>query len=343
MRARVRDFIYTKDDLFLATTTYLHPQDRILSFLRYIPDPEGERSLNGSRYTKVDSKQAYDFLNDNYPEYLFDCDVTRVKMMGVPTQRVERILSPVKRLEEIMKHPSPDELLLKVIKVAETFKEQAGIAQKHLGISGSILPNLYDSLVSDIDFVVYGLKNHRKAMETFESIKHDKDSPLKAIEDGYWAKLYEKRIKDSTLSFDEFRWYEDRKNNRGVVDGTLFDILATREWDEITGTFGEETYEPCGTVKIEATVSDALAAFDNPAVYQIEEVDILEGAQVPVSELASYTHTYSGQAREGERITARGKLEKVILGKKIRYRLIVGTTRESLGEYIKLKDLNLDK
>lgn len=340
MRARVRDFIYTKDDLFLATTTYLHPKDRILSFLRYIPDPKGERSLNGFRYTKVDSKQAYDFLNKYHPEYLFDCGVTRVQMMGVPLENVEMILSPVKRLEEIINLPSPDELLLKVIKVAETFQDQSGIKAKHLGISGSVLPGLYDPQVSDIDFVVYGLKNHRKAMETFESIKNDANSPLKAIEDGYWAKLYKKRIKDSTLSYDEFQWYEDRKNNRGVVDGTLFDILATKEWDEITGKFGEETYEPCGTVEIEAVVSDALAAFDNPAVYQVEDVKILDGLQVPIKEVASYTHTYSGQAREGEKILARGKLEKVI-GKKTHYRLIVGTTRESLGEYVKLKDLKL--
>ena len=40
MRARPRDFILTTDDLFFATTTYLHPEDRILSFLRYIPDTE---------------------------------------------------------------------------------------------------------------------------------------------------------------------------------------------------------------------------------------------------------------------------------------------------------------
>ncbi|BDZ69776.1 DNA polymerase subunit beta [Methanobacterium petrolearium] len=341
MRARVRDFIYTKDDLFLATTTYLHPKDRILSFLRYIPDPDGDRSRDGSRYSKVDSKQAYTFLNDNFPEYLFDCEVTRVEMMGVPVEKVEKILNPVKRLTEIMNHPYPDELLLKVIKVANTFQDEAGIRQKHLGISGSVLPDLYDPLVSDIDFVVYGLKNHQKAMETFKSLKNDNNSPLKAIADDYWARLYDKRIKDSTLSYDEFCWYENRKNNRGVVDGTLFDILATREWDEIKGNYGEETYEPCGTVKIEATVSDALAAFDNPAVYQVEEVDILEGHHAPIKEVASYTHTYSGQAREGERITARGKLEKV-MGKKTYYRLIVGTTRESLGEYIKLKNLNLD-
>ena len=340
MRARVRDFIYTKDDLFLATTDYLHPKDRILSFLRYIPDPEGERFLNGSKYTKVDSQQAYTFLNDKFPEYLFDCEVTRVERMGVPMEKVERILSPVDRLKEIMNHPSPDDLLLKVIKVAETFKDRAEIKEKHLGISGSVLPGLYDPMVSDIDFVIYGLENHRKAMQTFESMKNDKDSPLKAIEDGYWAKLYQKRIKDSTLSFDEFRWYEDRKNNRGLVDGTLFDILATREWNEISGTFGDETYEPCGTIEIKATVSDALAAFDNPAVYQVEDVKILDGPKVPISEVASYTHTYSGQAREGENIIARGKLEKVI-GKNTHYRLIVGTTRESLGEYIKLTDLKI--
>ena len=341
MRARVRDFIYTKDDLFLATTTYLHPDDRIQSFLRYIPDPEGERSLNGSRYTKVDSQEAYNFLEDYYPDYLFDCQVTQVKMMGAPTSRVEKILSPVDRLKEIMESDSPNDLLLKVIKVAETFQEEAGIQAKHLGISGSILPNLYDPLVSDIDFVVYGLKNHRKAMETFESMKNNSNSPLKAIEDGYWARLYAKRIKDSTLSYEEFCWYENRKNNRGVVDGTLFDILATREWDEVTGTYGEETYEPCGTIEIKAKVSDALAAFDNPAVYQVEDVTILDGPDVYLKEVASYTHTYSGQAREGERILARGKLEKV-MGKKTYYRLIVGTTRESLGEYVKLKDLKID-
>ncbi len=340
MQARVRDFIHTQDDLFFATTNYIHPDDRILSFLRYIPDPKGERSLNSFRYSKVDSKQAYNFLNDSFPEYLFDCEVTGVEMMGVPTGKVKEILSPVERLNEIMNNPSPDELLSKVVKVAEFFREEAGISPKHLGISGSILPGLYDPQFSDIDFVVYGLKNHQKAMRTFESMKNEDKSILTGISDDYWVKLYQKRVKDSTLSYDEFKWYEERKNNRGLVDGTLFDILATREWDEIKGKFGEDSYEPCGTVEIEATVSDALAAFDNPAVYQVEDVNILKGPKIPIKEVASYTHTYSGQARDGEIITARGKLEKVI-GRTTYYRLIVGTTRESLGQYIKLKYLKL--
>jgi len=95
-----------------------------------------------------------------------------------------------------------------------------------------------------------------------------------------------------------------------------------------------------GTVKIEATISNALAAFDNPAIYQLEDVTILEGNQIPPSEVASYTHTYAGQAKEGERIIAKGKLEKVS-DRNTRYRLMIGSTRESIGEYIKLK--NRDK
>ncbi len=334
MRARTRDFVYTKDDLFFATTSYLHPEDRILSFLRYIPDINGDRSKNGRRYSKVDSKQAYEFIGSTYPEYLFGKE--KLKMMGVPRNKVEKILKPEERLKEILESNNNDELLRKVVKLANIFHDYADIPYSKMGISGSILPGLYDPDISDIDFVIYGLKNHRKAMDTFGEIK-DK-SNLKSISDDFWVKLYQKRIKDESLSYEEFQWYEKRKNNRGVIEGTLFDILSTRDWDEIKGKYGDEKYESLGTAMIECTVSNAIASFDNPAVYKVEDVNILEGSDVDITEIASFTHTYSGQAKEGEEIVAKGKLEKVT-DKNVRYRLVVGTTRESIGEYIKLKNL----
>jgi predicted nucleotidyltransferase len=332
MRVRTRDFIYTKDELFFATTSYLHPDDKILSFLRYIPDPNGERSRNGQRYSKVDSNQAYEFLGDFHPDYLFDSDKD-LKMMGVPNNKVKELLRPEERLIEIISDDQNNKLLKKVVKLADTFNDHASIPFSKMGVSGSILPGLYDPEVSDIDFVIFGLKNHRKAMETFGEIK-DK-SILKSISDEYWMRLYEKRIKDSSLSFDEFKWYEKRKNNRGVIEGTLFDILATRDWNEIKGKYGQEKYKPMGIAKIKCVVSDALGAFDNPAIYKVEDVQFLEGQKVPVTEVASFTHTYSGQAKDGEEVIVKGKLEKVV-DKKTKYRIIVGTTRESFDEYIKL-------
>ncbi len=339
MRARPRDFIHSTDDLFFATTTYLHPEDRIISFLRYIPDQNGDRSLNSKIYSKVDSKQAYEFLGENFPEYLFDCKITNVQMMGVPLEKVEKIMHPNDRLKEIMKSQNRDILLEKVVKLAEIFKDYTGISYNKMGISGSILPGLYNPEVSDIDFVIYGLKNHRDVMEAFAEIKRE-NGILKGIEGEYWKKLYEKRIKDSSLTYEEFKWYENRKHNRGILDGTLFDILQTRDWNEITGSYGTTHYEPMGSIEIECTVIDSLAAFDNPAVYKVDEVKIIDGPDVPITEVASYTHTYAGQVREGERMEARGKLEKVI-GENVNYRLIVGTTRESIGEYIKIKNLIL--
>lgn len=342
MRARTRDFIYTTDDLFFATTSYLHPEDRILSFLRYVPDPKGDRTKKGSRYSKVDTTQAYKFIKGGYQEYLFDSGVAAEKMMGVPRDKVSEILKPTKRLEEIMANPE-NELLEKVVEVASFFHEEAGISYKYMGVSGSILPGLYHPQKSDIDFVIYGLKNHRNAVETFARQKNEPNSPLKGISDEFWNWLYQKRIKDSSLTIDEFKWYENRKSNRGVVRGVLFDILATRDWDEIQGTYGGTTNHSLGTLKVECTITDALESFDNPAVYRVDEVVVVEGPEFHVDELASFTHTYAGQVKEGERVVGQGKLEKITDKKtgESKNRLVVGTTRESLGEYIKLKNLKI--
>ncbi|MDL5502934.1 MAG: DNA polymerase subunit beta, partial [Candidatus Methanoperedens sp.] len=78
-----------------------------------------------------------------------------------------------------------------------------------------------------------------------------------------------------------------------------------------------------GMKTIEATVTNADFAFDSPAIYKIDHPEI--------NYVLSYTHTYAGQALVGERIEARGMVEIVGNMK----RLIVGTTREPKGEWIR--------
>jgi predicted nucleotidyltransferase len=75
-------------------------------------------------------------------------------------------------------------------------------------------------------------------------------------------------------------------------------------------------------MEIEAKVTDASLAFDSPAVYEVEHES--------VSRVLSFTHTYSGQALEGETIEACGICEHH--GDELW--LVVGTTREARGEYI---------
>ena len=100
---RTRDFIISTDGLLFASTNYIHPEDRIICFLRYIPDENGDREKDGIRYSKVGSEEAYAYLRENHPDYLYFCDVTNVEMMGVPIDKVERIIKPEERLKGLGK------------------------------------------------------------------------------------------------------------------------------------------------------------------------------------------------------------------------------------------------
>jgi predicted nucleotidyltransferase len=77
-----------------------------------------------------------------------------------------------------------------------------------------------------------------------------------------------------------------------------------------------------GTRKIVAKVLDAEFSFDSPAIYKLDH---------EVGEILCYSHTYAGQALPGETVEAMGVVEKTPAGQ----RLIVGTTREAKGEWIR--------
>src|SRR5690606_42010317 len=74
---------------------------------------------------------------------------------------------------------------------------------------------------------------------------------------------------------------------------------------------------------VEAPVTDAHLSHGDPAVCEVGHDE--------VSRVLSFTLTYGGQALEGELIEARGVCEKH--GDETW--LIVGTTREARGEYIR--------
>ena len=352
-QVRTRDFIYTTDDLYFASTNYIHPENRVISFLRYVPDPEGDREKDGKRYRKVGSEEAYSYLRENHPDYLYFSEVTNVEMMGVPIDKVERVIKPENRLLGLKKtfesggEVKNPELIAKLMDVADFFHFMADIPYDHLGISGSILPGLQKSDVSDLDFVVYGLDNHRRAIAAFKERRGkevyieevDKHITVEGITNDYWDFVYDKRMFDESLTKEEFRWYENRKANRGTINGTLFDILATKDYDEIEGVWGDTVYEPQGISKIECDIVSALGAFDNPSQYTIENVKVLDGVDFPLTEVVSFTHTYAGEVIDGEHVVAKGKVEKVIInGEFDHYRIVVGTTREAIDEYLKLKE-----
>ena len=298
LRTRLRDFIVTEDDWIFAVADYCH-EDGIRSILRYVPDPQGTRGT-GKKYRKMDFDDAFIFMRKARPEWVSDVHI-------VPWDSVKEILAPDKRLPQITEK---NEKVKAIVKSLEKH-----VPLENMGVTGSLLPGL-EIGSSDIDFIVYG-SSWFTARDIIRREKQKKN-PITEISDDMWQDIYKKRRPD--ISFDEFLLHEIRKGNRGMVGGTYFDLLYVRDWKDIA---------PClrgtdvGNKTIEATVTNADFAFDSPAIYKIDHPEI--------SYVLSYTHTYAGQALVGERIEARGMVEIVGNMK----RLIVGTTREPKGEWIR--------
>jgi predicted nucleotidyltransferase len=305
MIARIRDFVITKHNWIFSVVSYDLGGADVKCLLRYIPDEKGERVSEKGRYRKLDFYEAYEFLRKHRPEYLKEVHV-------VPKGDIKEILRPEVRLPVIAEREEN----------ARTIYELLGryIPEERIGITGSFLCGL-NSEKSDLDFVIYGRENFNKAREV---VRDANEEGLTAeINDELWRQIYQKRKPE--LSYEDFVAHEIRKGHRGAIGGTYFDILYVRDTEELKrlDRRNYEKSERAGYRTITAEVKDASFSFDSPAIYEI--------AHPEITKVLSFTHTYAGQALAGEKIEARGVIERT----KHETRLVVGSTREAKGEWIR--------
>jgi hypothetical protein len=303
MPVRLRDFIKDADGWLYAVSTYDN-EEKIGCVLRYVPDESGERiNPSGTRYRKYDFEDAYAFIAHNKPYYAN-------LVHRIPVYDVKKVLKPDVEIPRIaLKH-------FRVQKLLDLFRLPPGT----IGCTGSLLCGL-ENETSDIDMVVYGKYWFTAQVLVRQGILNGK---LEGLSPDMWRKVYEKRKPE--IPYDHFVLHELRKWNRGQIEGTYFDILYTRSYDELkSAPTGRGAV--IGRMEIEAKVTDVSLAYDSPAVYEVEHES--------VSRVLSFTHTYSGQALAGETIEACGICEQ----HGSEHWLVVGTTREARGEYIISKTL----
>jgi predicted nucleotidyltransferase len=301
-KVRLRDFIVTHEGWIFSSADYYHP-DGVRGVLRYVPDPKGGRTDGSRNYRKYNFDDAYDYMEIHKPGWVQDVHV-------IPWDQVEQVLSPRDRLAGIW------HLDQRIEEITVTLLE-GGIPMDSMGVTGSFLPGLQIN-GSDIDFVVYGPRWF-SARDIIARAKDDPNSSIEHLDEDMWERIYNKRIPE--IDFAEFKLHEMRKGNRGMVGDIYFDLLFVRDWDQINAPLGRGT--DLGHETIEAVVTDSGLAFDSPSVYKVDHSRI--------EYVLSYTHTYAGQALAGETIEARGMVEEV----NGHMRLVVGTSREPKGEWIR--------
>ncbi|WP_273151457.1 nucleotidyltransferase domain-containing protein [Methylophaga thiooxydans] len=293
-----------------AVVSYHPHQQKVGSFLRY--------ASSGDAWQKVDTAQANRLLSRHHPQYLFKSKQFDAEFHAVNMSDVVKHHRPEQRLKALLATKPQDEIEQKLHKLI-TILVQFGVNCDFLGLTGSMLIG-QQKKGSDIDLVVYGR----------QAFHQTRDAVKQAVASGLIEELDLSLMKDNfnrrggDLNFDDFAWHESRKFNKAAIDGTKFDIGMVCLPDELEHDHHHYIKQGVSTVK--AVVIDDHRAFDFPARY------LIDNEMTP--EVVSFTHTYVGQAIAGETIEVSGAVEcDSASGQR---RLVVGSTREAIGEYIKV-------
>ncbi|MGD8507144.1 MAG: hypothetical protein PVF15_10860 [Candidatus Bathyarchaeota archaeon] len=325
VKAREGDIIETADGVFFDVKGLVHPPRRLVAFIRYVPDPMGDRKKENITYRKVyPLQERYELLREHFPQYLMFDPVFDEQLCEVPIEAVKRHFKPVEGLTCLRCRDKLDKVETDALEFTKLLNRESAVSWSKLGISGSLLIGLY-TIDSDVDPVIYGSENCSKAYETLRSLMQRKDSLVKPYTQEGLKRLFDFRSKDTAMSFEDFLRTESRKVLQGMFKRRDFFVRCVKDWDEIGKRYGVIQYESVGHAKIKATVTDDSEMIFTPCCYRIAGVNILEGVHVePIEEIASFRGRFCEQAKSGETVVAHGKVEKVKTDEQVFYRLLLG-------------------
>jgi len=325
-RFREGDLIESVDGIVFDVKGLVHPPNRVVAFIRYVPDPKGNRERDGTRYSKFyNISKRYALLKRKYPQYLVEDPVFNTLLCEVPHEDIKKHYQPTQGLQELRNRNNLDSAETAALRFMEILKETSGVQWSKLGVSGSILVRLQEPS-SDIDLVVYGSKTGYRVAETMKKMFANKDNPIKAYDLEGLRELFDFRSKDTNVSFEDFVRTDSRKVSHGKFIGKHFFIRFVKDLNEISEQYGSIIYKPEGNAKIRATVVDDSESLFTPCSYKLANVQILEGTKTEhIEEIVSFRGRFCEQAKSGETVIAEGKLERVQQkGKRDHFRLLLG-------------------
>jgi uncharacterized protein len=322
----------THGGLIFTVKGLVHPPGRFVAYLRYAPDATGGREREGRRYRRVGSFEEQRSVLEAQPgPYLAYDSAAGAALQGVPRGDVRHVHDPCRRLRELVAHGPSDAVEEQALALAERVREAAGLPHDALGVTGSLLVGL-QAPDSDVDLVVYGDAWCRAAHDALRGLLAERGSGLRRPRGGELTELHAAHLVETPLAAADFERMQAGKVNEGSFGGRSFFVRFVKRPHEIDERYGEPAYEPLGAAVVAARVTDAADAPFTPCRYGVGDVTILEGAAAPrLREIVSFRGRFADQARAGDRVRARGTLERVVRPDVEAYqRLLVG----GAGDYL---------
>src|SRR5208283_2172298 len=266
MNAREGDLIKTKSKVVFDVKGLVHPAGKIVAFPRFIPSPQGTRHGKDATYGKVYSLgDRFKYLQENYPDLIVFDPVFGETMCEVPTADIAEHYKPEEKLWSLRSSKDLTVLESKALQLAETLKKEAHIPWSSIGISGSIMAGLTTDK-SDIDPLVYGVENCRKAYAALQKLLKE-EVGFKPYTHAELQELFDFRSKDTQMSFEDFTLVESRKAFQGKFMKTDYFIRFVKDWSEIGEQYGDVCFKNSGYAKIKANIVDNNNSLFTPCTY----------------------------------------------------------------------------
>ncbi len=327
MKAREGDLIKTKSNVVFDVKGLVHPPEKIVAFPRFIPTPTGTRLSKDTAYGKVYSlSDRFKYLQENQPDLIVFDPVFGETMCEVPINQIDLHYKPEEKLWSLRSAKDLTILEAKALQLAQTLKAEANIPWSSIGISGSIMAGLTTEK-SDIDPLIYGEENCRKAYDALQKLQTEPTSGFKPYSQTELQELFDFRSKDTQMSFEDFVLLESRKAFQGKFMGTDYFVRFVKDWNEISEQYGDVCFKNSGYAKIVGKILDSTDSLFTPCTYKLKDAQVVEGPKLkPIQEIVSFRGRFCEQANNGEAVEAQGKVEQVTNKKtgSEHYRLILG-------------------
>lgn len=321
------DFFKTRNDVYFTVIGNTHPPDKIVSYPRYVPHPDGDRKLGSQSYLRLQSlKGCQEFLGQHFSQSLVYDPVFDETLCEIPMSQIVDYLYPEGKLAEMHKATFLDAVRKTARDFCLVVMKSSGISPEQIGISGSILCGLHTE-ASDIDIILYGVAPCRRVHSRLQKLLDSSASDFRRHKTREMRRLYELRSRDTTYpSLKGFCSAERRKSCQGFFREREFFVrfIKPNPREKYSG----RRYENLGKVGLTASVIEDEESIFTPCKYGVAKCESRSRLGHFVKEVTSFRGRFCEQAVTADRIQVQGKLEKVEGYGEHYLRVIVGNELE---------------
>jgi len=327
LKLRDRDGIVTGEGLIFRVFGYSHPSGAFICDAEYAAssifkstDPRAPRTTGAHVFYKFYDDEGLKLVFSKYPQYTFTHEMLEQRVVGVNQEEIVAVRKPEERLKVLAREAAKDELHDAMQRVLKTLMGRSGLSESDFGVFGSMLHGFHHPRFSDIDLLVYGIRENGKLRETAAVLYKERTSGFRN-EFANSRVMEGKRWRFKSFTVKEFLWHQERKQIYGLFEDPKSgrtikaEFEPVKAWSEIRSEYDPKTKiirRDWVTLKARVT-SDKEAPFI-PSVYGIQPLQVLSGTRTAIdaTRVVSYMEEFRLQAQTDETIIVEGALEEVV-------------------------------